>query len=561
MKKSTKRILCILAVIIILALLIGSYMATRKPEPAAVPVPTATNTPTEVPTLPPPETPETPTPTALVLMTATPVPTEEPAATPEPTATAVPEPTAEPTEEPVITEEPAVEPTEIPEVTSTPAPTEEPPVPTATSVPEPTGTPTPEPTATSTPTPEPTSTPVPTATSTPKPTATPTPEPTPATKEPYLKWDEKYMKKSFTDFKAGDTHIVLDGLNEKTFSFEIGNYPAYYDITEEEYYTARETDYKVGIDISISDTSIVELASEDSFKLGQDGNKYCLGKQPSFRLKPLNPGTVEITVTLYEVEYEKHEIYWKPAYISFTKEFDTFTFTVEVEEFKSNVVFEAGDFIPAENGYPVLTIERQYGDNIYGSVWTNGKEGEEYDAVAVFTGTGEMWEPKVRSQHNGALNPFASSGITSAYICEGITRTERLGLDASLTYVSFPSTLKVIGEATLSGAIKLKELVIPEGVERIESRAFSHSDSLESVQLPNTLKYIGMLAFGHSGSGSYSYSSLKELRIPASVEYIGYDFIFCRKNITIIFEAGADPELDECWIVTPDYLNITVKYE
>ena len=558
MKKSTKRILCILAVIIILALLIGSYMATRKPEPAAVSVPTATNTPTEVPTLPPTETPETPTPTALVLMTATPVPTEEPAATPEPTATAVPEPTAEPTEEPVITEEPAVEPTEIPEVTSTPAPTEEPeeiPVPTATSVPEPTVTPTPEPTATSTPTPEPTSTPVPTATSTPKPTATPTPEPTPATKEPYMMWyDNKRSGNAFT----------MDGLNEEEFAFEIGNYASYYGLDENDGYSIyEESGLKMGIDISISDTSIVEVANEDSFKLSQDGNRYCInGRVPRFRIKPLNPGTAEVTVTLYEVDYKECEEQWQPDYISFTEAFDVFTFTVEVEEFKSNVVFEAGDFVPADNGYPVLIEEVQYGENIYGSVWSNGKEGKEYDAVAVFTGTGEMWTSKERKQHIGGLNYYLhSSGVASIYVGEGITRTESLPVGIDLIHVSFPSTLKVIGDSSLSDAYELKELIIPEGVERIEALAFDKTDSLESIQLPSTLKYIGNLAFAHSGSGSYSYSSLKEIRIPASVEYIGYDFICGRENITVIFEAGAKPELDECWITTPDYLNITVKYE
>ena len=191
MKKSTKIILMLVAILIVIGIMAGSYFLADSDTP----IPTPTNSPTEAPTVP----------TAI----PTTEPTEVPTATPtiEPTAEPTVEPTAtpEPTEEPTPTIEPTVAPTEIPEATptetvaptATPIPTVSPTatptaVPTETPIhttpspepkeeptptPEPTATPTPEPTAT--PTPEPTATPSPEPTATPKPMATPTPTATP----------------------------------------------------------------------------------------------------------------------------------------------------------------------------------------------------------------------------------------------------------------------------------------------------------------------------------------------------------------------------------------------
>ena len=88
--------------------------------------------------------PADPTP-AVIVVTATPTPTEA--------ATATPPPTLEPTATATPTPQPTATPTPTPQPTATPTPT---PQPTATP------TPTPQPTATPSPTPEPTATPAPT---------------------------------------------------------------------------------------------------------------------------------------------------------------------------------------------------------------------------------------------------------------------------------------------------------------------------------------------------------------------------------------------------------------
>ncbi len=62
----------------------------------------------------------------------------------------------------------------------------------------------------------------------------------------------------------------------------------------------------------------------------------------------------------------------------------------------------------------------------------------------------------------------------------------------------------------------LREIVLPEGVETIESEAFSGCTALEKVTLPKSLKTIGSLAF----SGC---TALKELSIPEGLIAIADD--------------------------------------
>lgn len=60
----------------------------------------------------------------------------------------------------------------------------------------------------------------------------------------------------------------------------------------------------------------------------------------------------------------------------------------------------------------------------------------------------------------------------------------------------------------------LKEVMIKEGVERIEDQGLSNSWMLEKVTLPSTITYIGNEAFTYD-------SNLSDCVIPESVEYIG----------------------------------------
>lgn len=135
----------------------GTAVPTATPSPTPLPTATPSPTPTPLPTATP-----SPTPTPLPTATPSPTATPQPTATPSPTAT--PPPTA--TAQPKATDTPTTAPTRSIRATTT--------VPAPTRTVQPTATPTRTPLPTATPT----ETPPPTATPTPVPSATPTATPT-----------------------------------------------------------------------------------------------------------------------------------------------------------------------------------------------------------------------------------------------------------------------------------------------------------------------------------------------------------------------------------------------
>ena len=68
----------------------------------------------------------------------------------------------------------------------------------------------------------------------------------------------------------------------------------------------------------------------------------------------------------------------------------------------------------------------------------------------------------------------------------------------SLTSVTLPSTLKVIGERAFSDCYNLESIDLPEGLTTIEQGAFQDCYGLESIDLPANLTTIGNYAFSDS---------------------------------------------------------------
>lgn len=107
-----------------------------------------------------------------------------------------------------------------------------------------------------------------------------------------------------------------------------------------------------------------------------------------------------------------------------------------------------------------------------------------------------------------------------------------------LKSITFPPTLKSIGNSAFSRCDKLKRVVIPEGVLSIGDDAFSGTIAMDSVSLPSTLKSIGKNAF--------DYCRFKSINIPQSVTTIGnYAFEGCR-NLTSIDIPKGVKKLEWC---------------
>ena len=69
--------------------------------------------------------------------------------------------------------------------------------------------------------------------------------------------------------------------------------------------------------------------------------------------------------------------------------------------------------------------------------------------------------------------------------------------------LALPSSVRVISEAAFEGDQQLDQVILPEGVEVIDSRAFANS-SLNAVNLPDSLYYIADDAFDDTDSVDFT---------------------------------------------------------
>lgn len=98
---------------------------------------------------------------------------------------------------------------------------------------------------------------------------------------------------------------------------------------------------------------------------------------------------------------------------------------------------------------------------------------------------------------------------------EGITRIEEKAFSScvSLETIILPSTLREIGAGAFSECKSLKNIKIPKGITKLEDSIFANCESLTNVIIPETVIEIDAFAFFHC-------SSLKEIEIPNSVKSI-----------------------------------------
>lgn len=90
----------------------------------------------------------------------------------------------------------------------------------------------------------------------------------------------------------------------------------------------------------------------------------------------------------------------------------------------------------------------------------------------------------------------------------------------SLVGITLPPTIKRVN---FSDCHSLREVVLPEGLEEVDSYSFTDCHSLERVGLPSTLKKIGSSAFRKC-------RRLTELELPEGLETVEYDaFEGCRR--------------------------------
>lgn len=143
------------------------------------------------------------------------------------------------------------------------------------------------------------------------------------------------------------------------------------------------------------------------------------------------------------------------------------------------------------------------------------------DGVLTISGSGSM-----DSLCYSGTSPWYSQRlkIKSIVIEEGITDigSKAFMSCAYATSVSIPSTVTEIKDHAFEYCYDITVLELPQGLKKIGDFAFSCCDEITELTLPEGLEYIG--------KGVFSYMSITELTIPESVTFIDdYAMRYCTK--------------------------------
>ena len=133
-----------------------------------------------------------------------------------------------------------------------------------------------------------------------------------------------------------------------------------------------------------------------------------------------------------------------------------------------------------------------------------------------------------------AEGAFIDCKISSVIIPEGVNLDEGRAFVScdNLTSVQLPEGLTTIGLATFHSCRKLQTINLPSTVVRIEDEAFESCELLKKIDLPENLTYIGKEAFKNC-------SALKEIKIPDKVAYIHSSaFLICKSLVSLSVAEG-----------------------
>ena len=141
--------------------------------------------------------------------------------------------------------------------------------------------------------------------------------------------------------------------------------------------------------------------------------------------------------------------------------------------------------------------------------------------------------------------PSTIDGYPVVMLDEGVFRMPMGHANTTLTSVTIPDSVIIIGKSVFNGCVALTSVTIGNSVIKIGDSAFESCRSLTNVTIPNSVTHIGERAFlmcsltsvtipgrvTYIGVAAFQSTALENVTIPNSVTYIGnlaFDF-----NVTI----------------------------
>ena len=182
---------------------------------------------------------------------------------------------------------------------------------------------------------------------------------------------------------------------------------------------------------------------------------------------------------------------------------------------------------------------------------------------------------------NNVLYTYKETGVTNVTleVAEGTTEIANFAMNyrSEIQKIVLPSTIKRIGDYSLSGCNNLTSIELNEGLEDLGREAFSNCISLNNITLPSTLKYIRSNAFynclniefgnlvipeGVEVIGSYSFYNcigIKSLKTPKTLKMIAQNaFSNCFNIETVELEEGVGIITDGAFYLCGSLTNVKI---
>lgn len=155
---------------------------------------------------------------------------------------------------------------------------------------------------------------------------------------------------------------------------------------------------------------------------------------------------------------------------------------------------------------------------------------------------------------DGVLRKYVGRDCADVVIPEGITKIDDGAFAActDIVSVAIPETVTEIGMDAFSGCLSLTEVTIPNSIEIIPENAFRSCYSLKRITIPNSVRMIADAAFDQCSDlesvtlpeglrdiyhEAFYGCALREIVIPQSVTFIGNGaFRYCEALERIIYE-------------------------
>ena len=126
-------------------------------------------------------------------------------------------------------------------------------------------------------------------------------------------------------------------------------------------------------------------------------------------------------------------------------------------------------------------------------------------------GSGNSYEPAISTRYSGSVTvPSTANGYTVV----GIGNYSLCYSSSNLSSINLPNSITYIGNSAFNGCSSLTSINLPNSVTEIGERAFYGCTGMKSLELPSNLTSIGKYAF-------YSCRSLASIIIPNFVTEIG----------------------------------------